>query len=548
MKSRIQYLVLLASLCSIQAFDVKATEVQHENISYMVQSEPLGCKVSKASTKKFTLQSKIVLNKNFIPLQYKDKELDLFINRSIELQIKHFMGFFKNTKKNDLNAAMFAYRGQLKKLKVIDTTYMNELVIDSYLPKERGTGITEYTQNALKRALTRADDKAIEVTYAIELMLSDCTPAGFLSKNHVVSLPLDPYLSLWLEKKSQRSPREFGPFKMEASSNCSSYEISLFGNSDVNWFFWSPVDKNTDKECKIESKNALISPEIKNIETVAVTPKLTKSFFQKREFFKYSAIFGEIDTSEMFAPINYSVLKKSINDNFTLCLNSKIVPECLTGWNTVLGAQADKKYHEPGTYSYLVFLKHLNTLVKISSFQFSNDVDPKREIILSIKGQLRDSLTPIELSIYMGRTTLDYGPKATKSYSQFTHEALKEADSIAYVGHAGLGTNLNISELQKLWKRDGLKDLQRGTPLWMGLYNCEGVSYFGFDLDKIFKKKSIKVIETFTSGTISGPEFPLFHLLTINKIFSNEDVRISDIIKIESNSKEFLTETWLTEK
>jgi hypothetical protein len=185
--------------------------------------------------------------------------------------------------------------------------------------------------------------------------------------------------------------------------------------------------------------------------------------------------------------------------------------------------------------------------VKIDNYKFISGNSAEQEIVLQINGKLADSLMPIEISVYLGSTTLDYGPPASKEYTKFTYEAFKNFDAVSYVGHAGLGSNMNMSELQKLWTRDKLKIFSRLNPLWIGLYNCEGVSHFGFDLDKIFKENKIKAIETFTSGVMSGPDFPLFQLMILNKVFSNESVAISNIITNDFSSKEFLTETWIDE-
>jgi hypothetical protein len=548
MKSRIHCLLKLISLNLVFIFVAHATDVKSHNVSYSLMSAPLSCEVADASTKKFTLQSKILLNKNFFSKDMGNKELDQLIDDSIERQVKHLMGYFKNTKNAGMNGALFSYRNLLEKSKPIEVAYGAEIIIDKYLPADRGDAWTPYLKLAIDRGQTKADDRALEVSYKIELLLSDCSPNGFVAKNNAV-LPLDPYLSLWLEKKEQRVAREMGPYKLAQASNCSSYEIAIFGNGESNWFFWNPIDPINNKNCKIEGQNKVITPVISDVSSVTAPPRLTKDFFPKNEVIKFSAIFGEIlNEAAYFTPHVYANLRKQITENFSGCLKSKIIPECLGLWNSLIKEQTDKKFYEPGTHSFLVFLKFIPTLVKISSFEIPKDKNSDKDMVIKIKGKLTDSLKPIEIDVYLGRTILDYGEPATKIYTQFTHNAFKNADSISYVGHAGLGRNVNIDDLQKLWTRDRLADFSRKDPLWLGLYNCEGVSHFGFDLDKIFKANKVKSLQTFTSGVMSGPDFPLYQLMILNRVFSNEAVKVSDVIKNEFATKEFLNETWLSEK
>jgi hypothetical protein len=544
MKSRIYYYLIGVSCVLVSTFANAAYNIDYDQIPYTTQADLLGCKEAEGNAKKFVLESKILLNKKFMPAGLDNKNLEAFYKASIEFQIKHLMGFFKNTKDNGLNAALYAYRGPVKILKIGEVNYDIAMPVDNYLPQDRGEG-TEYVRNALKIGKTEVSDKAVEIAYSVELMVSDCSIGGFFS-GPKISLPLDPYLSLWLENKSKRQPRVLGPSKIASASNCSSYEITLFGNNNVSWFFWSPVTKYGEKNCNIENDKTLITPKIGQIEIVPRSPKLKKDFFQNKKAFNFAVMFGEIDsTSGYFAKVNYAWMKKIITENLSACLKTTIVPECLTLWNPAVGAQEDNKYHEPGVYSFLIFLKHLSTQVKLASFQIEQS---PVDMALQIKGVLRDAGTPIEVAVHMGRTSLDYGPAAPSSYVKFTHDAFKEADSIAYVGHAGVGTNLNIKILEELWNRDHLPSIKRIGPIWIGLYNCEGVSYFGFDLDKIFQKNKVKAIETFTSGTMSGPEFPLLHLLTLNNVFSGREVKIKDIFRLEYSGREFIAETWLEEK
>jgi hypothetical protein len=141
---------------------------------------------------------------------------------------------------------------------------------------------------------------------------------------------------------------------------------------------------------------------------------------------------------------------------------------------------------------------------------------------------------------------LDYGPRASKAYVSTLHTALKDSNAIFYVGHAGLGHNFLIEDFTKLWKQDHLPAFKREHPLWVGIYNCEGFSYFGFDQESLFKPGKFDLYMTASSGTEAGAKYPLAQLSILNDLYAGKKVDVTKTMALYVQSREFSTITRVT--
>ncbi|MBY0412580.1 MAG: hypothetical protein K2Q18_00370, partial [Bdellovibrionales bacterium] len=498
-------------------------------------SAPIGCESTQGSTKKILLESSIVLNKKFIPSNEKN-----FVSVSIEKQIQHFLGYLKNTKYQNLNTALLAYRGPIK-FKVSSGTYGLDLDIDEYLPLDRYKNSDHYILNAMRDGLTKKSQKALIIKYTVELMIADCSPKSVLENTPIV-LPLDPFLSMWVGKKEDRSKRAIGPFILPQVSNCNTSNMVIFGGPEVGWYFWSPLN-GEGKAC---AERGVVTPKISVIAEMPKSPALSKKFFQTKGPLKFSAIFGEVDSSDFYTPKNIEVIKDFVEKNLLGCMKD-LSQKCMESWTSYLVLQKDGKFLEPGIHSFLSFLKYLNSSVEMTSFK-KNSTHNLEEMNFVIAGKLKSSRKEIEIQVFFGKTNLDFQSRPSKSYLLFTHEAFKEADIISYVGHAGLGKNMLTTELSKRWEVQKIPPIKRDKPIWLGVYNCEAASYFGFDLNLLFKSKSMKVLETLTSGSNSGAEFPLFHLSALDALFTHGNVNLGEYLKLNPDyPNEFVVQNLLEE-
>jgi hypothetical protein len=500
----------------------------------------IGCTRPEARYQRVMLTGLVRLNKRFAPSSKAD--LDSLVQQAIEFQTKNLFGFFKNTELNGMNAALSAYRGAPRVLEAKEVPYGDSFPIDRYLPATRGEPASAYVRRALERGSVRADDPALEVRFQRELILADCSASDALRKSPIL-LPSDPFLSLWLEDKKYRTALQFGLNHVDAASNCSSIEIASFGNPDQSWFFWNPWDPK--RRCRIEGSSRTFTAQLDPISSVGKAPLLDRGFFKNPKSVKVTAIFGSLTEDPHFRSVNFSELETQLMAVSEKCLAKHPVPECLSAWRALSDARfKEKKPYEPGAGNLLVFLNYLPTLVRMDSISSVGAGSGPHEIALRISGRFLDSEMPVEVTVYYGRTSLDYGPPTSATYVSLLHQAFESADSISYYGHSGLGANVALESFERLWRERHLAPVRRNKPLWLGVYGCEGFSYFGYDLHQVFRGKTPELLLTQTTGVDTGAKFPLSQLSTLNRIFSGTPASVQQAMLRFARDRGFVVETW----
>jgi hypothetical protein len=521
--------------------------------AFAVTGELIGCKTKNSSMKTMTLNGKVLLNLAFLPES--QAEQDETINQAIELQIKHLIGYFRTTHDNGLNMALSSYRKKIEILKKQPIKYGNDFAVNEYLRPARDLQVPS-TSNYLKKAFgvgkVSAKDDAILVDYETDLIVADCSVTDFKKLDPIV-LPIDPFLSLWVDDKNQRHSRKFDGKEMPEVSNCISSEITSFGHSEQIWFFWSPIEKKKDVEgkthsCKISDNSRIYQPILTEKTKMDSPGDLTADFFKDLKNVKFYGVFGTISDHQYFEQVDMDKYRTAISSTVLKCTQSKTIAHCLSEWENSVKRGEKEKPVEPGTYYFFSFLKFLYTVGKISSIDILKTADPDKEIQLIAKGRLLDSNVSFEVKTHLGRTTLDYGPKPTPGYIRFLHEAISDGDAISYLGHSGLGFNVSINNYAHYWKQDKLTFPERTKPLWFGIYNCEGFSYFGFDQLKIFKPGHLNLVVTASSGVEVESRLPMSQLFAIDQILAGKKISIGKLMGKYIQTRDFYTELRWTNK
>lgn len=507
----------------------------------------VGCQNGNSHLKKVSIGGKVMLQQAFLPIIASEQEK--IIDEAIEFQIKHLMGYFRTTHVNGVNIALSSYREKFEILKKISVKYGSDVIIDDYLLPARslvGPNSSSYFKKALEVGKIKASDPALMIEYKTQLLIADCSEGDFQKLNQIV-LPLDPFLSFWAEDKSHWQSRKFDSKELQQVSNCLASEIVSFGNAEQNWFFWSPIEAKWDSagkkhDCVIKENSRVYQPTLNVKENLPTAEVVGSDFFKDVKQLKFYAAFGVISTNEYFEKIDFLKYKNFILDAVKKCSQSNLTAKCLSAWDMKPLQGAAGKMVEPGSFHFFLFLKYLHNIAEVKTTDILTTKNSNSEIQLRLKGRLRDSKTPIEISIYLGPTSLDYGPPVSKAYVNFLHQALAEADVISYLGHSGLGANLSMDNYIKLWRQYRLKIPQRSKPLWFGIYNCEGFSYFGFDQYKIFKPGTMDLITTSSSGVEAEAKFPLAQLFAVDRMMAGQKVLIKEIMGKYVQSQNFYAE------
>jgi hypothetical protein len=515
---------------------------------WALSGSTIGCRVNSGELKKISMRGQVILNQSFLPTDNNKREQEY--KQAIELQIQHLTGYFRTTKSNGLNVAVSAYRGPIQIQQVEPLAYGADFEIDEFLAPTRTMNvgpISSYAQKAMQFGKVKKEDPAIRLHFQTDLIIADCSTGNWNQLNPIL-LPNDPYLSYWVEGKSHRRPRQFHNQDGLHISNCQSDELINFGNVNQNWFFWSPIEPKNDleakaKTCQLTEGHQVYRPQLQVLQSLPAVSPIGKEFFNPSKPIQFYGIFGILSQDSFFEPVDMPKLRTWISDKVQKCLPLKSVPKCLSHWKEPLKPRTTEKPFEPGSIHFVRFLRQLVSIAQLESYQVIETSDPDGEIVLKFQGQLRDSGKAVEIHTFFGTTTLDYGPPGTKGYSKFLYQAFQTGDSISYLGHSGLGTNLLIAQYENLWKRDRFPVIERKKPLWLGIYNCEGFSYFGFDQEKIFRKGQMDLIVTASTGVEADARFPLAQLAILDQILTkSEPVAIWQQLGKYVETKDFYAE------
>lgn len=517
------------------------TSSVHSALAADISGNPIGCRGDNSQLKFYLMRGRLLLHSRFLPQD--SRAHDEMIKASVELQLKHLMSFFRTTT-HDMNASLSSFRDDIKILRSERVPYGSSFTLDSYLPASRGLPQNAYLKRALERGSVNKEDQAQLVHYETKVLIADCSETSFLSQK--VILPLDPYLSLWMDAASSRKPRTLGAESLAQVSQCSANDIVHFGTADSGWYFWSPRSPKHGP-CVMDPAR-IYHPEFLHPQELRKISTFDPTFFKSRNF-RMTAIFGLVSASKNFRPIDYEALRSSIRENLRSCKNASLIPRCLSSWSGLLSAH-EGKYYEPGLYNFLGFLKLLNTIAEIETFELGRDRQTQSEIMVNLRVKLRHSQAPIEIETYFGRTSLDHG-NVTANYAKLLVESFRNADIVSYLGHAGLGKNLNMESILELGEQHHIGKVERIKPLWLGIYNCEAFTYFGFDLDMIFKKGEQDLLITQTSGKEVGPEYVLSQLFILDRTLDAKELpapKVETVFGNYVNTKDFLTVLRITEQ
>ncbi len=448
-----------------------------------------GCVKNSGTIKNAEIESSILLNEKFLPED--PEERDQVFKKAIEGQLKFINQSMAGSPSNP------TFVGSVRHpFTILSKTSVNypELKINlRILPENRSrTSQLDYLNKALARTFTTTNDSAILIKYRTQIQISSChkTRKG-LSK---IIIPLDPFLAFWIQNEKDYEKKQYGPYSLKSFPSCFSNEISMFGGVDDQWYFWQPL-KSSAKECSTINGT---TTSVRLLSEVPISPPKKVITLEPKNDKFFTAIFGALTNDQYFQETNYEKLKLNIEQYLR---NSKAS-------QTLKKIYQQKKPIEPGLYHFLNFMEKIKQQHKVMSYEV---ISIDKEILLNLRIDNNKQIT--NLKIYYGNTSTDLLTLPSKTYAKLWIDSLAAADAISYVGHAGLGKNLRLENLKKLFSNYSLQtNLSRNKPLWLGIYNCQAYSSFGEDFVEIFantKPLSPIITLTLSTGFDSGFELPL---------------------------------------
>ncbi len=455
---------------------VMATMVAHNSV--------IGCN-QNSQTHTFDVFSNIELNKKYYD-QLKDNfERSKFVKKSVQLQLKYFVGIFTEFHTPEIDKISFsAYQLDpiISNQGVASVTYP---VLDKFWPESRGDSSDPYIQFLQGQGVGQTE--VIRFSYKTRINFFMCnkkklTPDSIVNVLNTITVPKDPYIGFWINTKEEREELKRSN-KTISKPYCLSFHYLNFGRPEEAWFFWTPTQHYKSKGCQTENHPLITKFRFNYVPTKIDTQM---SWEDARSELNGSIFFGFVNVdSEIFFTPSPASITKLITHTLNLCKNIT-VPLCLTEWNNKIKELSNKPL-EIGSQHLINFLKYFpieNSINEIKTSEIGSNY-----FILSLKAKNKISKKIIHAKIYYGPTSL-YDPLlAPKKYWEKMRQSLLEDDFLFYTGHAGIGANLKWETIDQQTNA-GAKIIPRQKPLYLGIFNCEGLSYYGFDYDKLFATKN----------------------------------------------------------
>lgn len=489
----------------------------------------IGCPLY-SDTSYVTLKSEVEIQKSFFDTHDRDETIE----NAIQQQLKYLVGIFKEYHTKDVQK--FSFGKSQTNFKIIRTEVGNTVypVPDIFWPSHRGTTRSEYVNHLLKEG--GGDKKVTKVFYQVDLHLFSCRKSKQTLEKDVEALnhlkvPKDPYLGFWINTKAERELGNFfGLPKTIHKPLCLNWDFYNFGMPEDAWFFWSPVQFPGRSKCKISNQKLVTIFEF-TLHKNSREPQVPDAPIAKT--LQGSVFFGALAAgNKRFEPVDLKNLAHRVQENISLC-KTLSKPECLTIW-----ARLAEKSYEPGAHNLLAFFKYLQTVIFVEKFKVVDSTSDS--VVFHVEGKSAESEKRTGFNIYYGPTGIYEPMLASTEYWNRLRSSLHQDDFILYVGHAGIGTNLRYKTI--LERSTPGKFVKRTKPLYFGIFNCEGLSYHGFDYRDLFNLKesngNIDLIAT--SGVEASFSFTLSYLqfLLTNDVFKAQELQSwmnSDVI-----SRDFL--------
>lgn len=499
----ISLLSLLTFLFSISSFAANVETIQ-----------VLGCQ-SKQSSFYATVENSVHIQESYLSL-YTPALQDRIINDHIEKQILYWIGISKQYHSAQIQKlAISKFRNnQFRKGSAINEIEVPAL--PAYWNPNVSIGSDPYILHLTKN--NNGLKKFRKINYSVQLLFSFCTQSSTSTESIAVEMakipvPIDPYLGFWINERRERIVTKTlkGPV-----DDCLSNDFLIYGTSpEYAWFYWEPISRSR-AACKITNTKLVTNFLIKNIKPVEPTslnetqPKISTK--------KISAtlVFGTVENPKneksTLSAKEFLRLVMAVNDR----CKTQDSAQCMSYYSEFSNAPKTVRL-EAGQFQLLIFLKYLNVLLDHPQIKISES--DEKYFIANISGPSKSDRHDVDLKIYYGPTSLFKSLMAPKNYWKLLQDSFYNSDLVLYYGHAGLGKNLEFAEIEK---QAGTKKKfkARLNDLYLGIFNCEGFSHFGHDLDKLFKnsyrKKNIVHFIT-TSGVEANVLFMLGYMEQILK-------------------------------
>jgi hypothetical protein len=351
--------------------------------------------------------------------------------------IQYSNGFF-NYNKDAIKDFKFYLMGDPIISDVVEhsTVYGRDLIID----KNVSENFSLYPNDLFKKKKINANDKATTISYTAKVPVIKCADKSRDDSKIRLLLPTDPYLAYWFVPSEKR--RDIGYAGTSAIINpCADAEMADLKFPSMYWYVWNPeayghARDAKDFKCKNLLKTGRDYQEIQATftETKKTPLDLNFSALIQKKAWNIKIIFGFLDSHRFNKTDDIEAILTS-NKDLRIIAAKYLEPKIL----------AVNKAMEPSVWALLETIK---SLASFAEFTKMNVRPEEGHFIIELAGTLKESLAPFNIEIFLGPTS--QGAKAL--HWKFLSKALKSSDMIFYIGHSGMGANVNLEAMKDALK------------------------------------------------------------------------------------------------
>lgn len=404
------------------------------------------------------LDGKLVLNERFLPAGAAEREIA--VRHAIREQLKFVPAALLFDPEVRSLGAFYAdvERVPIESVKTHPGTYGLDLAID----RVHDPGTTQdrdYVLRAEKAGSTQGRDPSLVVTYRAPLRIAACVAGGgALGK---VDLPADPYLAYWMVPPTERRPTASD---QRLDNPCADSQLSEPGFPSFYYYGWEPKRLDPDHGFRCD-----------------------RWLHEGRQFFASALTWGESDSAvplEPLAelvradggsgrPISVSVIIGALRP-WTLPVDVAGLARALASGDRAPVQAAQRLAARGRTFETLdpgarEMLRFLSLCPEVLDVEAQDVEEAGRGLRVELRGRLRESKRGVDLRVFFGITSEDVPPGA--SHWDELERALVTSDLLFYIGHSGMGRNLDPDLLAA---RAGVssKFLRRPPYQLIGLLSC----------------------------------------------------------------------------
>jgi hypothetical protein len=384
-----------------------------------------------------------------------------------------------NLKENPKEVAL----AQLRHLRA--QYFYNEIAHDQiYVREVKKVEVRDVSKASLPKDIIFDDDRNVLVTFKpqeLPFTFKKGSPAYKVSYKAQVDavlcggldfddlrpiLPIEPYLTYWSLKPSQRL--EMTDTRNKAVLNpCSSWRMVYENKPEHHWYFYRPrrKGKSTSGE-KFDCTQLLVEgedvlyPDYDFVANSKTQKPIDYSQLISKDVIKVDFIYGLINGGDRFKVYQQvkSILAKEL----------KRIPE-----NERQLLARSKKFEsvkqEATSRSVYQLFYHLNQVMNLKEPKI-NEQD--KSIVIHTEGEFKKSKKKLKLRVFYGITDAYTGELP---HAKFTYDSLENADLIFYVAHSGHGLNFDFKKIMnelKMSEAEFQKGINKNPYQMLGIISC----------------------------------------------------------------------------